>query len=240
MARLSRYTQQIFGSGAGSNQMAEFGSFAASAPATYSGATITPTIIQTLSNYLTGWFGAVVGGNSPCIEDMNSLFYLVTYQLSYLLSLGTPEWDSGTTYYIGSVVQDGAGNGYVSVTNNNLNNALSSGANWRRQTASTGDNDVAFNPAVSSPYTLAAGDAGKTFMVNTANGASTFNLPNPSGNANFTFALKDIAGQALTNTITLHRFAAENFENVAADYVAHAPYGEWKISTDGTNWYITG
>jgi hypothetical protein len=131
MSRLSRYTQQIFGSGAGSNQIAEFGSLAAASPATYSGTTITPTIVQSLSNYLSGWFGAVIGGNSPAIEDMNAICYLYAYQLAYVMQLGIAEWDAGTTYYVGSIAQDGTGNIYASLTNSNTNNALSSTANWK-------------------------------------------------------------------------------------------------------------
>lgn len=121
MSRLTRYTQQIFGSTAGLNQMAEFGSLAASDPQLYSGSTITPAIIQTLSNYLSGWFGAVMGGNSPAIEDMNSLCYLFAYQLAYILQAGVPEWDSGTTYYTGDLVQS-SGILYVSLSDTNLNN----------------------------------------------------------------------------------------------------------------------
>ncbi len=133
MAKLSRFTQLLFGSTAGLNQMAEYGSFAASTPARYSGATITPAIIQTLSNYLQGWFAAVDGENAPTIEDMNSLCYLFAYQLCYLMQEGVPEWDSGTTYFIGSIVNDGSGNLYISQQNTNLNHAITDSAWWLAQ-----------------------------------------------------------------------------------------------------------
>lgn len=133
MARLARFTQLIFGSNAGTGQMAEFGSLAAAAPQTYSGTTITPSIVQTLSNYLTGWFGAVIGSNSPAEEDMNALFYLITFQLAYLMQAGVAEWDAATTYYIGSLAQDGIGNVYISQQNTNLNNALSNASFWSPQ-----------------------------------------------------------------------------------------------------------
>lgn len=129
MARLARYTQSLFGSTAGSNQMSEFGSLAASIPARYSGSTITPAIIQTLGNYLEGWFGAVLGLNSPAIEDMNSLCYLFAFQLTYLMQLGVPEWDAGTTYYTGSLVQS-AGISYVSIIDTNLNHAVTDTTKW--------------------------------------------------------------------------------------------------------------
>jgi hypothetical protein len=232
MAKILRKTAKIFGINAGANQIAEFGSLAAGSP-TF---TTDPAIIQSLGNYLTGWFGAVIGANSPAIEDMNALCYLFAYQLAYLFQAGVPEWDSGTTYYTGSLVTSG-GQIYVSLTDNNLNNALTSAANWRPFVA-TGL-IAAFNPATASPYAMSATvDIGKEFLVNTANGASTFNLPAPT--ANFWFTIKDIAGSADINPITFHRFGSELFENLAADYQAVAPYGEWTITSDGTNWYITG
>lgn len=103
MAKITRATQKQFGSSAGTNELAKFGSLAAGSPARYSGATVTVANIQALTNFLTGWNGAVIGGNSPAIEDMNSLCYLYAYQLGYLLQQGIAEWDAGTTYYIGSL-----------------------------------------------------------------------------------------------------------------------------------------
>lgn len=129
MSRLSRFTQLIFGSAAGSNQIAEYGSLAASAPATYNGSTISPAIVQTLANYLEGWFGAVIGQNSPAIEDMNALCYLYAFQLAYIFQAGIPEWDSGTTYYTGSLVQS-SGVWYVSLTDTNLNHAVTDSTRW--------------------------------------------------------------------------------------------------------------
>jgi len=98
MAKITRATQKLFGSTASANQMATYGSYAAGSPARFSGSTITPALIQSLSNYLQGWFGAVVGANAPTIEDMNSLCYLFAYQLGYILQEGVAEWDAGTTF----------------------------------------------------------------------------------------------------------------------------------------------
>lgn len=131
MAKILRTTQKQFASAATFNQLAKYGSFAAGIPARYSGVTVTPANIQILSNYLDGWFGAIVGGNSPAIEDMNALCYLFAYQLGYILQTGVAEWDAGTTYFIGSLVNDGTGHLYVSLTDNNLNNPLTSLTNWK-------------------------------------------------------------------------------------------------------------
>jgi hypothetical protein len=100
----------------------------------------------------------------------------------------------------------------------------------------------AINPGSASPYTMSTtlltGDNGRLFLVNSANGAMIFDLPSPV--ANFHFTIKDIAGSLGTNAITLHRFGSENIENLAADYVMSAPYGEWSFWSDGTNWFIGG
>ncbi len=130
MAKITRATQKLFGSLAGTDQIAKFGSLFAGSPARYDGSTITPAIIQALANFLDGWDSAAIGGNAPAIEDMNALFYLVCYQLAYVLQAGVPEWDSGTTYYIGSFASDGLGNVYYSITDDNVGNALSDTTNW--------------------------------------------------------------------------------------------------------------
>jgi hypothetical protein len=148
MARLSRVTQNIFGSTAGFDQIAQFGSLAAGTP------TFTTNLatIQSLSNYLVGWFNAVVGGNSPAIEDMNALFYLITSQLAYILQAGIPEWDAGTTYYTGDIVQSG-GTTYVSLSNTNLNNAVTVTTSWFTPT----QNGTVTPTAVPSTMILASG-----------------------------------------------------------------------------------
>lgn len=102
MTKITRQTQKIFGSNAGFDQIAQFGSLQAGTP-TFT--TSIPTI-QALSEYLTGWYGAVIGQNSPAIEDMNALCYLYAYQLAYLFQAGVAEWDAGTTYYAGSLVNN--------------------------------------------------------------------------------------------------------------------------------------
>lgn len=126
MAKLTRVFQKIFGSTAGASEMGVFGSFAAGSPANSSD----PATIQSLSNFLDGWFSAVVGENSPSMEDMNAAFFLAYRQLAYLFQAGVAEYDATTAYYIGSMVNS-AGVIYVSLTDNNTGNAVSSLANWR-------------------------------------------------------------------------------------------------------------
>jgi len=126
MARLSRVYQKLFGSAANAGEIGKFGSLAAGSPTT----TTDPAVMQALGNWDGGWFSAVLGGNSPAIEDMNSLHYVAFYQLAYLFQSGVPEWNSSTTYYVGGLAQDGYGNIYVSLADNNTGNALTNLSYW--------------------------------------------------------------------------------------------------------------
>lgn len=125
MAKIVRKTAKIFGSSAGTNQIAEFGSLFAGTPVF----STDPAVIQSLTNWLQGWFAAVEDINSPAIEDMNAFCYVMAYQIAYILQQGIGEWDSGTTYYTNSYVSSG-NTIYVSLQDNNLNHAVSDGAWW--------------------------------------------------------------------------------------------------------------
>lgn len=103
MAKLPRIPQKVFASQAGTNQVAVFGSLAAGSPQLSSD----PTLIQSLPEFLEGWYSAVVAGNSPTIEDTNALFLLLTRQLAYMFQQGIPEYDAQTLYYESSFVQSG-------------------------------------------------------------------------------------------------------------------------------------
>lgn len=140
MSKIMRQTAEIFASQASTAQIAQFGSLAANAPMVYSGLTATPAGIQALANWLQGWFSGVEGAASPAIEDLNGYCFVMAYQIAYCLQTGVAEWDSGTTYFIGSVVNDGHGNLYVSLTDNNLNNALTNTSNWRGPLLVNGSN----------------------------------------------------------------------------------------------------
>lgn len=135
MSKIVRKTAKIFGSNASTNQIAQFGSLAASAPQLFSGATADPSTIQALGNWLSGWFAGVEGASSPAIEDLNAFCYVMAYQIAYQMQTGVPEWDSGTTYYIGSMVTANS-QIYVSLQDNNLNHAVSSSSFWLAITAS--------------------------------------------------------------------------------------------------------
>jgi len=126
MGRLARVTQKIFGSNAAANQIGIFGSLAAGSP-TF---TTDPTLAQSLSNWLDGWFGAILGSNSPAIEDMNAFCFVVAYQLAYLMQSGIPEYDAGTTYYTNNFALAG-GILYISIADNNTGNPVTDVTKWR-------------------------------------------------------------------------------------------------------------
>lgn len=104
MPKLTRVKQSIFGSTAGSDQIAQFGSLAAGSPQF----TTDPAVIQALSEFTDGWFAGVVNGAAPAIEDMNALHFLMTRQLAYIYQSGIPEYDGSTVYYQNSFVQSGS------------------------------------------------------------------------------------------------------------------------------------
>ena len=84
MAKIARVAQKQFGSTGSGGDFGKFGSkFAGSAVYTQD-----PATIQALSNFTDGWASAVVSGSVPELEDMNSLFLLIFYQLAYLFQAG--------------------------------------------------------------------------------------------------------------------------------------------------------
>jgi hypothetical protein len=108
MSKLTRKFLKLFGSTSavgpvGTGQITTFGSFAAGAGAT----TQDPAVIQSLSQWLEGWFSAVDGNNAFNMEDMNAFCYVVCYMLCNMLQDGIPYWETNTTYFKGSVVAFG-------------------------------------------------------------------------------------------------------------------------------------
>jgi hypothetical protein len=230
MARLARYTMKLFGSTAGSQEIAQFGSAAAAGfpgtPAAYSGSTITPTIVQTLSNYLEGWFGAVDGQFNPAIEDVNAIDWLYSYMLNYLMQLGIPEWDTSTTYYTGSIAQDGSGNVYVSLTNSNSGNALSSAANWQKI---SGTNTVQTKTA---SYVILTTDS--LVRMNSASNTSA-TLPSAVTCPGAMFTIKNIN----TGTVTVATTSSQTIDGGLL-YSLPEQYQFVRVQSNGTNWDIIG
>lgn len=103
MTQLTRYSPALFSnSSTAAASVGVFGSLAASAPAT----STNPNTIQSLPAWSGGWPAAVVGTNQPALEDMNGLFYWLSYYINYTMQVGVPEYDSGTTYYRNALVNN--------------------------------------------------------------------------------------------------------------------------------------
>ena len=136
MPKLLRYPQKLFGINAGANQMSKYGS-ANSTKETYSGATITPAIVQALPEFLQGFYAALGGAYSPTTQDLNSLFYNSSYNDNYFYENGIPEWDPDTTYFLDSFCR--VGNVlYYSLDDDNLNeNPVTEITKWKIYTYTT-------------------------------------------------------------------------------------------------------
>ncbi len=185
MTKLTRVIQRIFGDNAGVNQRAQIGSLAAASPVF----TTDPTVMQALAEYTDGLDAILIGSNSPAKEDFNSLLFLFSRQLAYIFQAGVPEWQAVTTYYIGSIVQDGLGNGYISILDNNTGNALG-GDGWFPY----GSNGV-LNAVVGSG-TLIAGSIMNSPSPITLNASTTLNVP-ATTQANVPTSLVVPAGSSL-------------------------------------------
>lgn len=128
MAKLTRVLQKIFGSTGATSEFGEIGSQAAGSATT----TKDLATIQSLSQFLEGLYAITnSAGEPPRIQDLNSLYLLITSQLKYLFQEGVPEYSSTEDYYIGSVCQV---NGvlYTSKTNSNTGNAVSNTTYWKK------------------------------------------------------------------------------------------------------------
>lgn len=132
MPKIQRETQKIFCNSAESDQLAVFGSMATGVP-------VYSNNIEELQNneaFDLGWDAATLEDKAPFMEEMNGMQYGITKQLAYNFQEGIPEYDAGTTYYVGSickVLEEGKPVLYTSLTDENLgNNPVTDATNWER------------------------------------------------------------------------------------------------------------
>ena len=209
-SKITRKTASIFSGSAlaAPGGIAQFGSLAASAPA-YS---TDPAIIQSLSSWLDGWNTAIVAGDAPCLEDMNAVNFVNSYQTAYLLQQGIAEWDSGTTYFTNSFCQV-SGVIYKSLVDNNLNNPpASSPVDWVSYFASypsfsyisLGGTANAMTATIPNfPNTIPIGTTLSNFTLflgNTINATGTCTLAINGGTP---VNIKDFTGAALSSYIVV-------------------------------------
>lgn len=241
MAKIARKNMKIFGSTAGFEQIAEFGSLAASSPVF----STDPETIQSLPQYLEGWFAAVLAGNSPAIEDMNALCFLYAYQLTYLMQEGIPEWNTNAIYFIGSLASDGAGLVYQSLTDDNTGNALSSATNW----APWGSGALSGKTAtITANFTmLDSSYDGAVVEVNTAvnpPSANGYEIVLPPARDHLKITFKDIGGQSASggtvNRILIDPNAGDSTIEgiVVLSYLAQCDFGTWTFYCLNGNWSV--
>jgi len=158
MARLPRVIQKIFAKNSGANDVIEFGT-ADSTP----NATKDISVIQS-SDYESGWTEATLGGDRiPTYQDFNAIGKVATEQLAYIFQEGIPEYDASTTYYQGGLVKRGGTSEiYVTRTDDNTGNALTTGginADWQY----VGNAETLF--AGDTAYVEASGSAADAYVV---------------------------------------------------------------------------
>jgi len=125
MAKLTRIPHKVFGLLADwAYQMGKFGSFKNGSPSYAADA----ADVQSLPNFEEGLFASLVGDSAPFAQDMNAALHHSSRQLGYLFQQGVAEWDSLTTYFIGSYCSYG-GEIYKSKVDNNTGNTPDIGTN---------------------------------------------------------------------------------------------------------------
>lgn len=199
MPALARKTQKVFGSSlVPSGNLAVFGSLAAGSPAFSND----PDAIQSLSNFLSGLNGAVVGNRSPAIEDLNSLFFLFARQIAYILQSGIPEWDVSTEYFTNNFVRV-SGVVYVSKTDNNTGNDPTTDTNnWESYASKIAPSATSVKAWVNFNGTNGAliGAYNVSGVLRTAAGRYLIAFQNPLANANY--AVVGTCGPANGGSIT--------------------------------------
>jgi hypothetical protein len=176
MSGLARKTALIFGGSlTPTNNIEAYASKAVGGSPVW---TNDPAVIQTAS-WLQGLSVALTTGQAPYLEDHNGLYYVLSYQLAYLLERGIPEWDSGTTYNTNDFCRSGNAV-YVSKIDSNTNNAVSNTNDWQtfQSTLSiltsqlSGYLQAAQFPALTGDVTTSAGSVNTTLASITSSGSA--------------------------------------------------------------------
>lgn len=131
MSKLERKNHKVFGINATETKVGQFGS----ANATTKIATKDVEKIQALDAWEQGWEAGAVGNNRyPTQQERTGVDYEHSYQIGYILQEGIPEWNKDTRYNKGSIVKVYNGTTlqiYVSLVDDNLNNAVTDITKWK-------------------------------------------------------------------------------------------------------------
>ena len=225
MAKITRIFQKVFGSTSGANQLGKFGSLAAGSPEYVT--TASSEDIQDLGNFDQGWYAAIVGNNSPAIQDMNGLFHLAFRQIAYLLQQGVAEYDASTEYHEGSLVLDSNGMIYQSLTDVNEGNALTDGTNWILISSRSNIKSI------STSSTLDIQD--EIVIVDASGGDVTVTLPAAATSKGKRYTVKK--NDTSINSIILDANASEEIDN-STTFSFNTYLQSCTLVCDGTRWYL--
>lgn len=207
MAKLPRITQKIFGKNAPENQITTFGSIKAGAPVY----TQSPSQIMN-ANFEEGWSAAVEDDYAPYRQDRNAVDTALTQQLAYLFQEGIPEWDSGTTYYKGSVVKVVNGNAlsfYKSIADNNTA-SVNVTTSWHKMLEINASNQIV-SPSINTPTISGGSMSNGTFANPTFSGTVNVPLASQSSSTDSTIAASiGWANNPSLSANIVHRTGAES------------------------------
>ena len=224
--KITRKNQQIFaGAVAPTNVVAQFGSFKAGVSA-YSQ---DPDIIQARAAWGAGFSSAVVTNDAPCIQDLNALFFLVTRQIAYIMQQGISEYNAATPYFIGSIVHDGVGGLYMSVSDTNVNVALTDSTKWLNYYSKK-------ITEVDVSYTVLNADWFIRFIAGAAQTGDKITLPTPSAtNKGREVIIKNMSS-AYISYLEINVTGGSTIDGSSAIYINQ--YVTKRLVCDGTNWNV--
>lgn len=128
MAKITRVLQKVFGLTGDQSHFAAFGSRIEAPPGVF---TKDPATIQSEDAFTNNGLKQAVNpvNSATFLEDLNGIFLLAFRQLASIFQDGIPEYEAGTSYYIGSIVRKaGTFEQYGSIVDDNVGNALPSQA----------------------------------------------------------------------------------------------------------------
>lgn len=220
MAKITRKFQRIFtGDVPANNNVAQFGSLKAGTP-NYSS---DPDVIQNLSAWGAGWSAATVNNSAPALQDMNSLFYVLSRQLAYLMQTGISEYNATTVYYVGSLAYDGTGNVYKCLADDTTNISFSDTTKWILWKSDKVN-------SVSAVYSAAYDD-----HIIRATGSSAFTITIPQAvsiNVGRKYTIKSVS----TALITVSASGGSLIDGSAS--ISLSQYSSVDLVSNGTGWDI--
>ena len=239
MAKITRKHQKLVADIGWTGNLGQFGSYAAGAPVYSSD----PDVLQALAAFGGGMASALINSAPPAIQDMDGLFHLITKQLQYYFQAGIPEWCATDTYYIGSLVHDAvpayptdanyanAGNIYMSLINDNINNPLdtNSEADWRLIKSSRVRTDATdFVIASYDDYVLKCSYDGNVTVI----------LPDAAaGNKGRIVIVKSLVPTA-SGSITVQTQNSQNIDDATTSVISTI-YSKRSFISDGSaGWFV--